>query len=107
MGEAHAPPHGKWLMEFGPVRIGAYASVERGSLIIYPIDISPHVKIRPITRGLVGERYEGGTSWGGSLASKITDDGKLLKLEEEDDLDQEIDDAKAETEGSGFIPQLM
>jgi non-ribosomal peptide synthetase-like protein len=105
--EAHAPPHGKWLMEFGPVRIGAYSSVERGSLIIYPIDISPHVKIRPVTRGLVGERYEGGSSWGGSVASKITDDGKLLKLVDDDYLGEEIEKAEQEAEGSGFIPQLL
>jgi hypothetical protein len=55
----------------------------------------------------VGERYEGGSSWGGSVASKITDDGKLLKLVDDDDLGEEIEKAEEEAEGSGFIPQLL
>ena len=71
MVEAHAPPHGRWIMEFGPVRVGAYSSVERNTLLIYPLDVSPHVVMRPITRGLVGERYASGTTWVGSVASEV------------------------------------
>jgi acyl transferase domain-containing protein/NADPH:quinone reductase-like Zn-dependent oxidoreductase/acyl carrier protein/acetyltransferase-like isoleucine patch superfamily enzyme len=68
MIEAHAPPHGRWLMEFGSVRIGAYSSVERNSLVVFPIDVSPQVKFAPLTRPLVGEKIVGGSMWSGSPA---------------------------------------
>ncbi len=68
MVEAHAPPHGKWLMEFGSVRIGAYSSVERNSLVIYPLDMSPNSKFCALTRPLVGEKISKGSTWTGSPA---------------------------------------
>jgi non-ribosomal peptide synthetase-like protein len=65
MVEAHAPPHGKWLMEFGSVRIGSYSSVERNCLVIYPLDMGSRSKFVPLTRPLIGEKILSGSVLGG------------------------------------------
>lgn len=76
--EAHAPPHGQWLMEFGLVQIGPHSSVERNSLMIFPVDVGAHVRFGALSRALVGQRILANTTWIGSPAVQIQESAKVI-----------------------------
>jgi len=69
--EAHSPPLDMWKQEFGHVRLGAWSSVERNCLLSNPAEVADYVALRPLTRGLVGEKYPSETEWAGSPAEQV------------------------------------